>query len=89
MTIRQFIVLGNTAYSDLFPNSRAYARNKASAVRELRRRGICRDAARKAVNEACAKPGSLLTVDVGVGYSVCELYALPVGEILVVNKFVK
>lgn len=89
MTMRQFIILGNPAYSERSANGRAYARNKAAAVRELRRRGVCRDAARKAVNEACAKPCSLCTVEVGVGYSVCELYALPVGETLVGNKFVK
>ncbi|AJG18829.1 hypothetical protein [Cupriavidus basilensis] len=62
------IKIGNGAYAGV--NSFALAYSKAAAVRELRDRGLKRDDARKAVNEAAQ--GQYLCVR-GQGFDVIEV----------------
>lgn len=64
------IQIGHSAYSGV--NAMSVVKSKAAAVRELRKRGILRDNARKAVNQACSKMFGYATVRAD-GFDVIEV----------------
>lgn len=52
--------IGHPAYRG--DNAMKYCNSKAAAVRELRSRGVKRDAARAAVNDVCSRLGGYTTI---------------------------
>lgn len=60
------IAIGHGAYRG--SNSLSYAKTKTAAVRELRRRGVRRDDARRAVNESAERDFGYAVCRVATGY---------------------